>query len=89
MPSMQPTTPAQELSIAIDMFKSLNGERVVEDADEVEGHERSLLDRLKHRLKRRRAKGPKEIHSAPDERVGQLPDGANLITPFMLSEPTD
>lgn len=90
VPSLQPSTPAQELAIAIDMFKSLNGERIVDDAEQVEGDERGLIDRLKHRLKRRRAKGPKEIRmtagSEPVGRNGNLPEGecrgAGLGLPF-------
>ncbi|KAL8281528.1 hypothetical protein RQP46_006212 [Phenoliferia psychrophenolica] len=61
----------KNLAPAIDLFKGLNGESVVGDAEEVEEEEKSALRRLKGRLKRRK-KAPGVVK------------GALLVTPFRL-----
>jgi hypothetical protein len=85
------TRALKNLPLAIDLFKTLNGE-VVQSAAEVESDESKLLSRLKSKLKRRKrapgiVKGGADGtggHGSDIVRGGELPDGAMLVTPFRL-----
>lgn len=75
----------KDLSTAVDLFKRLNGEEVVEDAGVVEKDENGLLFQIKGRLKRRR-KGAVIVEGGADGGVGMplgnsgpLPDGESLL----------
>ncbi|GAA5872866.1 hypothetical protein JCM3774_006350 [Rhodotorula dairenensis] len=86
-PPPPPATAGQQALVsAVELFRKLGGE----DIRSVHGHhdahddERSLLDRMKARLRRRR--GPQLVpvlNDDPSEGL-PLPEGALLITPFPL-----
>lgn len=83
----------KDLSLAIDFFKRLKGEKVNENEGEVEEEEDSLLMKLKGRLKRRR-KAPSLVQgSSNGSGEGEiisisrpLPEGAMMVTPFRLED---
>lgn len=68
--------------MAVDLFKRLNGEAVIEDAEEMEDVEETVLDWLKVRLKRRK-RAPGIVKGGADgtgpgrplEATGPLPEG--------------
>lgn len=77
----------KNLSLAIDLFRKLKGEEV--NADDEDGDEEGLLQKMKLRLKRRR-KAPGLVKGgAEGEGVisssRPLPEGAFMVTPFKLS----
>lgn len=79
--SSSPSLPTRDLAYAIDLFKRMNGEvNSTETAEEVEAHEKSVLERLKGRL-RRRKKAPGIVKGGADgtEPGGRKLEGTNRL----------